>query len=84
MAAALAGFGCDWPSVYVESPSGFSSKLVHLSDWKPPHSASAQSFHNSVITQNVRNLMCTTQDKASIMEDGVNLGCGHVWTHSDS
>lgn len=41
-------------------------------------------FHNSVIIQNVRNLLGTAQDKASIIEDGVNLGCGHVWTHSDS
>lgn len=35
-------------------------------------------FYNGVITQNVRNLLCTTQDKASIMDDGVNLGCSHI------
>lgn len=35
-------------------------------------------FSNGVITQNVRNLLCTAQDKASIMDDGVHLGCSHI------
>lgn len=98
--AQMPGFGSDWvcrhsgrlswiTAAASDSSLQIFSLFVRMETTAPSRASALFSctsclFYNSMITQNVRNLLCTTQDKASIMEDGVNLACGHIWTHSDS
>lgn len=81
----MPGFGFDW---LLHHPPTFRS-CPYLSGWKPLHSGAPRLCAQlCVVTQNARNLLCTTQDKASIIEDGVNLGrvgiFGHIVIHKSN